>query len=214
METVTFCGVCHATRGLTAGHRAGWNSPADDDNHERVSHDLSEPAPGPNSRGRPQHNPDPETGIGRWKDDEIATAIREGGGQTARSSDPPMPIALYRDLSDNDLTAMVAYLRTVPPVRNGGHRTLDLSHCAGALRAACRACCRTLPIILLRVVPTSRGHWRIARVPHSPLGLVRSEIGRARARAGRRSRATFGFVVASMSPRTRNTVSERGLMIR
>lgn len=62
--------------------------------------------------------PDPETGIGRWTDAQIARAIREGIRPDGRIIGPPMPIGLYRGLSDRDLAAMVAYLRTVPPVRN------------------------------------------------------------------------------------------------
>lgn len=62
--------------------------------------------------------PDPETGIGRWTDAQIARAIREGIRPDGRIIGPPMPIGLYRGLSDRDLAAMVAYLRTLPPVRN------------------------------------------------------------------------------------------------
>lgn len=62
--------------------------------------------------------PDPETGIGRWTDGQIARAIREGIRPDGRVIGPPMPIELYRSISDADLAAMVAYLRTVPPVRN------------------------------------------------------------------------------------------------
>lgn len=62
--------------------------------------------------------PDPETGIGRWSDEEIARAIREGKGRDGRTLGPPMAFEFYRRISDADVTAMVAYLRTVPPVRN------------------------------------------------------------------------------------------------
>lgn len=62
--------------------------------------------------------PDPETGIGRWTDAQIARAIREGIRPDGRIIGPPMPIELYRGISDNDLAAMVAYLRSVPAVRN------------------------------------------------------------------------------------------------
>jgi mono/diheme cytochrome c family protein len=61
---------------------------------------------------------DRETGIGAWSDAEIARAIREGLRPNGRLIGPPMPSALYRGLSDRDVAAMVAYLRTIPPVRN------------------------------------------------------------------------------------------------
>ena len=66
----------------------------------------------------PNITPDPETGIGRWKDAEIVRAIREGKSRDGRTLGPPMPFYLYRHLSDTDVKAMVAYLRTVPPVKN------------------------------------------------------------------------------------------------
>ena len=61
---------------------------------------------------------DPETGIGRWTDAQIARAIREGIRPDGSLIGPPMPFEFYRNLSDRDLQAMVAYLRTVPPIRN------------------------------------------------------------------------------------------------
>lgn len=68
--------------------------------------------------------PDPETGIGRWTDAQIATAIREGKRPDGSLIGPPMPIGFYRGLADRDLAAMVAYLRTVPPVRNATERSV------------------------------------------------------------------------------------------
>ena len=66
----------------------------------------------------PNITPDPETGIGRWTDDEVIRAIREGRGRDGKTLGPPMPYDLYRRLADSDVKAMVAYLRTVAPVRN------------------------------------------------------------------------------------------------
>ena len=62
--------------------------------------------------------PDPQTGIGRWTDAQVARAIREGIRPDGRIIGPPMPMELYRGISDSDLAAMVAYLRSVPAVRN------------------------------------------------------------------------------------------------
>lgn len=56
--------------------------------------------------------------IGGWSDAEIARAIREGIRPDGRVLGPPMPIELYRDISDGDVAAIVAYLRSVPPVEN------------------------------------------------------------------------------------------------
>ena len=62
--------------------------------------------------------PDPETGIGTWTDAQLVTAIREGKRPDGSLIGPPMPIGLYRGLSDNDVAAIVAYMRSVPPVKN------------------------------------------------------------------------------------------------
>ena len=56
--------------------------------------------------------PDRETGIGAWTDAEIGRAIREGVSRDGRVMGPPMPFGLYRGMSDADLAAIIAYLRT------------------------------------------------------------------------------------------------------
>ena len=71
----------------------------------------------------PNITPDPETGIGRWTDTEVIRAIREGRGRDGKTLGPPMPFDLYRRLADSDVNAMVAYLRTVAPVRNAVARS-------------------------------------------------------------------------------------------
>jgi mono/diheme cytochrome c family protein len=62
--------------------------------------------------------PDKETGIGSWTDEQLARAIREGIRPDGSVIGPPMPIPFYRDVSDDDLKAIVAYLRAQPAVRN------------------------------------------------------------------------------------------------
>jgi mono/diheme cytochrome c family protein len=62
--------------------------------------------------------PDPETGIGTWTDEEIITAIREGKDPEGEIIFPPMAVPTYNLMSDDDVKAVVAYLRTVEPVHN------------------------------------------------------------------------------------------------
>ena len=62
--------------------------------------------------------PDKETGIGNWTDAQIIDAIRNGKRPNGSTIGPPMPIELYRRLSDRDVKAIVAYLRQVKPVKN------------------------------------------------------------------------------------------------
>lgn len=62
--------------------------------------------------------PDPETGAGRWTDDMLARAIREGIGHDGRALFSIMPYRLYRGLPDEDVASIVVYLRSLAPVRN------------------------------------------------------------------------------------------------
>jgi mono/diheme cytochrome c family protein len=62
--------------------------------------------------------PDPETGIGKWTDEQLILAIREGKRPDGSLIGPPMPIPLYRGLSEPDVRAIVAYLRAAKPVAN------------------------------------------------------------------------------------------------
>ncbi|HEX2547509.1 MAG TPA: c-type cytochrome [Ramlibacter sp.] len=62
--------------------------------------------------------PDAETGIGRWTDAQLGKAIREGIRPDGSVIGPPMPSEFYRHLSDDDLKAIIAYLRAQPAVKN------------------------------------------------------------------------------------------------
>ncbi len=61
--------------------------------------------------------PDAETGIGAWTDDEIATAIRDGWIRGKGAESPVMPYYLYAGMADRDVLDLIAYLRTLEPVR-------------------------------------------------------------------------------------------------
>lgn len=62
--------------------------------------------------------PDPETGIGSQSDEELAEAIREGRSSHGLGQILVMPWLAYSKLSDNDTAAIVAYLRSLPPIEN------------------------------------------------------------------------------------------------
>ncbi len=61
---------------------------------------------------------DRETGIGAWTDAQIVTALREGRRPDGSLIGPPMPIDAYRGVSDADMRALVAWLRSKPAVRH------------------------------------------------------------------------------------------------
>jgi mono/diheme cytochrome c family protein len=63
--------------------------------------------------------PDQETGLGIWTEDMFIKAMRTGKHMSAgRQILPPMPWQGLAKLTDEDLKAIYAYLRTIPPVKN------------------------------------------------------------------------------------------------
>ncbi|MCK6528432.1 cytochrome c [Myxococcota bacterium] len=101
------CAICHTGE--------------DRDHPERV---MQEPfdgglefAMGPlGTRYAPNLTPDPETGIGRYTDAEVARAIRTGVLPSGELS-VFMSVSVG-ELSDQDLVAVLSFLRSLPPVRN------------------------------------------------------------------------------------------------
>lgn len=63
--------------------------------------------------------PDDETGTGRWSEEEFMDTIRSGRHLgRGRQILPPMPWFNYAQMSDEDLAAVYAYLRTIPAISN------------------------------------------------------------------------------------------------
>jgi hypothetical protein len=54
-------------------------------------------------------------GIGDWSDAEIKRAITQGIHKDGSPLKPPMGFSYYAKMTDGDLDAVVAWLRTVPP---------------------------------------------------------------------------------------------------
>jgi len=107
MQSIVACGNCHTPQGpngpLPGMELAGGLKVVDEKPFTAIASNIT---------------PDRETGIGKWTDAQIITAIREGKRPDGSIIGPPMPIGLYRDLSDSDVRAIVAYLRSVKPVKN------------------------------------------------------------------------------------------------
>jgi mono/diheme cytochrome c family protein len=66
----------------------------------------------------PNLTPDKETGLGNWTDDQINSAITAGVTPSGRPLAPIMPYAALSHLTSDDAHAIVAYLRSLPPVKN------------------------------------------------------------------------------------------------
>lgn len=109
------CGGCHTDGALEgspemdkfmAGSRTGiaWMNPFNNDR--------------PGVVYPPNLTPDAETGIGEWSDGQIAIAIRAGIGQHMNRRIAVMPWQGYARINDEDIVAIVAYLRSLKPVRH------------------------------------------------------------------------------------------------
>jgi len=107
MTSIVACGNCHTPKG-PSGELPGMELAG------IAKLEVSEAF----TANAPNITQDKETGIGNWTDDQIVTSIRDGKRPDGTIIGPPMPIGLYRGLSDTDVKAIVAYLRTVPPVKN------------------------------------------------------------------------------------------------
>jgi mono/diheme cytochrome c family protein len=60
---------------------------------------------------------DSVAGIGGWTDQEIERAVTKGIARDGRTLRPPMAYGYYASLKPSDLTDIIAYLRTVPPLQ-------------------------------------------------------------------------------------------------
>jgi len=122
-KSVAACGRCHTPRDANSNPIAGMELAG--------GAEFSEPGTG--HVVAPNITPDRETGIGRWTQAQIVNAIRNGVRPDGTIIGPPMPFSAYDDLSDRDVTAIAAYLRTVKPIRHAVPKsqytmTLPTSH--------------------------------------------------------------------------------------
>ncbi len=123
------CGACHTDGALVgepdmdralAGSRVGiaYTSPLD----ERW----------PGIVYPPNITPEPSTGIGNWSDLQIGDAIRAGIGRHGSRRIEAMPWQGYAKMSDDDVSAVVSYLRSIPPVRHEVPATVEPGRAASS----------------------------------------------------------------------------------
>jgi len=106
MRSIVACGNCHTPQGPDgplAGRELAGGMPFVEKPFTAYASNIT---------------PDKATGIGGWTDAQLITAIREGRRPDGTLIGPPMPVGQYRGLSDTDVRAIVAYLRSVPAVNN------------------------------------------------------------------------------------------------
>ncbi len=66
----------------------------------------------------PNLTPDKETGLGNWTDEQVIAAIQTGTRPDGRMLAPIMPYHAFAALTKQDAEAIVAYLRSIPPVQH------------------------------------------------------------------------------------------------
>jgi hypothetical protein len=137
LVTVSLCNDCHTpwkfnpefhmpeqdwTR-MLSGHPEGAPDPASD----YKGHDMAVIGPTFTSFRMPfgvvytaNLTPDDQTGLGKWTESMFISALRKGThmGGDGRVILPPMPWPLVRQMTDEDLKSIFAYLRTIPAVHN------------------------------------------------------------------------------------------------
>ncbi|MFC0445291.1 c-type cytochrome [Pseudidiomarina halophila] len=64
----------------------------------------------------PNITPHPTTGIGAWSQDDIVHALRNGRRPDGSIIGVPMPVEVYKTLSDADAYAVAAYLQSITPI--------------------------------------------------------------------------------------------------
>lgn len=102
------CGHCH-----TPGHFFG----KPDMSRYLSGSDVGFAVPGVGTFVGRNLTPDKDTGIGNWSIEQIVTALRAGVRPDGRVLSPLMPWPSYSDMTESDASAIAAYLKTLPPVK-------------------------------------------------------------------------------------------------
>ena len=106
VNTIMTCGNCHSPKG-----------PQGDIPGKEFSGGLSWDEP-PFKVTAPNITQDKETGIGAWSDADIKMALRTGVRPNGVQLAMIMPTDFYEIITDRDMDAIVAYLRTLKPISN------------------------------------------------------------------------------------------------
>lgn len=109
LVTIAGCNDCH-----TPGYFLGKPDMARFLGGSEVGFDM----PGLGVFHGPNLTPDKETGLGGWTDAQIATALQKGARPDGRMLAPIMPWHAFASLTPQDAQAIVAFLRSLPPIKN------------------------------------------------------------------------------------------------
>jgi hypothetical protein len=135
LVTITGCNDCHTPFKMSA------NGPEPDMSRQLSGHPAALKMPPPPALGKEwvwggsatntafvgpwgvsyaaNLTPDDKTGLGTWNEEMFIRALRLGKHLgNSRPIQPPMPWPWYGKMTDEDLKAMFAYLRSIPPISN------------------------------------------------------------------------------------------------
>ncbi|MBD0285254.1 MAG: cytochrome c [Bacteroidota bacterium] len=139
LVTAGSCNDCHTPKKMTP------QGPVDDSSRTLSGHPANSPLPPIDTKALQPGNwilfapdltafvgpwgisytanltPDSATGTGAWTEDVFIKALRTGkhlGQENGRPILPPMPWPSFGKLTDDDLKAIFAYLRSLPPISN------------------------------------------------------------------------------------------------
>ena len=106
VNTIMTCGNCHSPKGpkgdIPGKHFSGgltWDEPPFKVTASNITQDK-------------------DTGIGKWSDADIKKLLRDGVRPDGTPIAPVMPTGFYGIITDHDMNAIVAYLRTLKPIKN------------------------------------------------------------------------------------------------
>jgi mono/diheme cytochrome c family protein len=107
VEALGHCGQCHTPRDLIGAldHEMAYAGTAD----------------GPDGKSVPNITPDPETGIGRWRDNDLVFLFRTSllpDGDTVGGGMAEVVDIGTKHLSEADLEAIATFLKALPPIHN------------------------------------------------------------------------------------------------
>jgi cytochrome c553 len=129
LVTIAACNDCHTpkldaqmtldTNRLLSGRPQATMPPMQSTTEIKASLDLTAWAgPWGNSYAA-NLTPDKETGLGsRYTEQSFIQTIRTGKKPEGEALAPPMPWPVYRNMTDEDLKAVYAYLQTLKPIKN------------------------------------------------------------------------------------------------
>jgi mono/diheme cytochrome c family protein len=108
LSVICGCGDCHTpgtlygqpdTTRLLSGSELGWQGPWG----VTYARNLTS---------------DEETGLGKWTEEDIVQTIRTGKRKDGSPILPPMPWPDFARMTDEDLHALAAYIKSVPAVKH------------------------------------------------------------------------------------------------